>query len=132
MTLDQLTTFDINELKEIHNKFYRNEYEFPFETVNKIAEAFVIRDDINDEIITFGAIELSAELVFITNKDFSVRARRDALLQMLNKLKQVGSAYKFDGLHCTIQNPHWLQQLKKYGFVEARGKYLYLRLNANG
>ena len=125
MTVRDLNPMDMNELKRIHAQFFQHEFDFP-NFLNGYLCSFIIEDD--KGIVTAGGIRPILESVVITNKNRSIRARVDALKQMLNISQYVCHTHRYDQLHCFIQDEQWYEQLVKYGFNPTVGKSLVLNV----
>lgn len=118
---------DIDELRKIHEKHYSSEFSFSDFASGFIA-AFVVEDSESNTIITAGGIRAIVECVAITDKDISVRDRREALYKLLQACAFHTTSKGYNGLHAFIQNDDWLRQLKKVGFKETAGKSLVMPL----
>jgi len=117
---------DINKLRIIHEKFYREEFQFP-DFFRRYHAAFVIEDDLHN-IITAGGIRPIAESVAITNKDMSVKVRREALHELLKAHMYATMQCRYDQLHCFIQDETWLKHLQRVGFHTTAGQALVMEL----
>jgi hypothetical protein len=126
MTLRAINPNDINKLKIIHEKFYKDEFEFP-DFFNKYLSAFVVIDEY-DNIITGGGVRVIAEAVAITNKSYPINERRLALYDILMASACISNVNGFGQLHAFIQDDKWLRHLKKVGFNETAGKSIVLNL----
>ena len=117
-----LTIEDIEKLKEIHQKYY-SDFEFP--DFSKFLCSFAVTDESN-RIITGGGVKPIAESILLTDKQFSARDRRIALLQILQASMFVIGKAGYDQLHAFIKDEKWSVQLKKYGFRNCKGEALYI------
>jgi len=124
MTLRPLTLEDTNELKEIHRKFFSQEFEFP-DFFNNYLSSFVVTDT-NNEILVGGGVRVIAEAVLITNKDFSPKKRREALLTTLQASMFTSNLRGFDQLHAFVQDERWLNHLERIGFRKSKGQALVI------
>lgn len=115
---------DFTELKKIHEKFYKDEFEFP--DFARFLFSFVVTD--NNGIISAGGIRLIPEAILITDKDRSVRIRKAALLSILTALAFITDKEGYDQIHAFIQDRSWEKHLKKMGFQDCKGHALYLNL----
>ena len=115
---------DLYQLKEIHQKFYENEFNFPDFFENFLC-VFTVVDD-NDNIISTGGVRTIIEAVAITDKDKSVRARRVALYELLAASQYVINRSGYNELHAFIQDPIWREHLIKAGFVPTKGNALVI------
>jgi hypothetical protein len=108
--------------KDIHEKFYKEEFSFPgFGNIN--FPAFGLVNDSN-KLITVGGVRPIAEMILLTDKETSTRARFYALQEALNFGKYLTRAKGLDQLHAFVQEDQWANQLRKYGFVDCIGKAL--------
>lgn len=116
---------DSNRLKEIHEKYYKDEFKLEdFLTCNT---AMSILDD-NKDIITTVGFRHFVEIIGITNKDKSPRLRREALLEALRALKFAIGQQNHTQLHAFVQDEIWLNQLKRVGFKSCKGSALFLEI----
>jgi len=128
MTVRLMEDHDLLPLNRIHKEFYEKEFAFPFNGDNKLLDKYVITDE-KGEIITFGALELSLEAIVITNKLIDVRERREAFHKLLHCLQFCATRKGFNSFHATAQENVWAKQLiKRFGFKECKGKFLYLEV----
>lgn len=126
MIIREFRSSDLAALRQIHESFYKNEFEFP-DWVNGFIAAFIVADD-NDKPITAGGIRPILEAIAITDKSFSSRVRRAALNQILSASSYVAKNCNHNQLHAFIQANGWECQLLKHGFKPCKGKALYLNL----
>lgn len=124
MNIRSLQTNDINELKRIHELYFREEFEFP-DFLNGYYCVFVVTDDSNS-IITAGGVRPIAESVIITNQDYSVRKRMDALNKLLDASRFTCNQSGYNQLHAFIQNKTWLTQLYDKGFRPTKGESIVI------
>ena len=110
---------DINELTEIHSKYFDKEFALPDFLLNYLC-AITIEDDRG--IITIGGVRNIAEILTVTNKDRSVRVRYEALIKMLQVLTYVAQVNNHTQLHAFIQDPIWEKHLINHGFNPTKGK----------
>jgi len=127
MIIREPTPEDWNELRNIHAKFYANEFRFEDFWRAAISVFAVINDD-NNRIVTAGAVRPIAEMVAITNKDTSVRARQKGLNQMLLIANHLLRDTPMNQLHVFIQDKKWEDQLLRHGFSRTMGNALYINL----
>lgn len=114
---------DIDELRRIHEKHYSSEFSFD-DFISGFISAFVIEE--NNRIISAGGIRSIVECVAITDKDISVRDRREALYQLLSASIFHTTSNGYNQLHAFIQDETWLKHLKRAGFKETVGKSIVL------
>jgi len=120
-----VTQYDYTKLKEIHEKFYKDEFILP-DFINNYLLGFVVEEHGN--IITIGGIRTIAEVILVTDKSQSVRVRRDSLLEALRVAVLTARNNKFDQIHAFIQDPKWKRHLEKVGFHETKGTALVLEI----
>lgn len=115
---------DLQEIKRIHEQFYKEE--FPFPDLSKFINTFVVT--IDDEIVTAGGLKPCVEAILLTDLDKSV-SKRVRALEMMNGINQfiaINSGY--NQIHAFVQNPVWKAVLKQYNFKDAKGEALVLNL----
>lgn len=120
----ELRTTDIEELKRIHEKYYKDEFDFP--NFFKFLCAYVVEEE--GKIITAGGIRTIVECIGITNKDLSVRERRNGLGYILNASKYFTQRNGFEQLHCFVQDESWMKHLLNSGFKKTTGQSLVLEI----
>ena len=120
-----ITQDDYTQLKELHEKFYKDEFTLP-DFVKNYLLGFVVEEHGN--IITIGGIRTIAEVILVTDKSQSVRVRRDSLLEALRVAALTARNNKFDQIHAFIQDPKWKRHLEKVGFHETKGTALVLEI----
>lgn len=117
---------DLEKLKEIHEKYYKNEFDY-IDFYDKFLCAFVVVED--NHIIIAGGLRTILESVIITDKNASTRRKREALIEMLLASKHFAEKYDYHELHAFVQDPDWEKHLiKKVGFVPTKGHSLVLSL----
>jgi hypothetical protein len=122
-----LSERDLPKLLDIHRNFYEKEFIFPELNDPKWLGKYVVTDDY-DNVILFGGVRLLAESVAMTDKRYSVRERKAALIKLLQASLFVSSHLNFDQLHAFIQDETWSKHLKKYGFKPCKGAPLVINL----
>ena len=123
MNFRNLTPRDINPIKEIHEKYYKDEFSLE-DFFHNINYPIIIEED--NQIILAAGMRPIIESVAITNKDLSVRQRREALLLALRWMIVKTKESNEHGLHCFVQDEPWINILKKYGFRPTKGQSLVL------
>jgi len=114
---------DIEILKEIHERYYKNE--FPFDDfIGRFFECMVAED--NGKIISACSLRTLIEAVMITDKNIDHKLRREALLRILHTSLLVAGRTGHPSVQAFIQDETWEKQLKRYGFRECKGKALYI------
>ena len=126
MILRKLERNDVEELRIIHEKFFSKEFPFA-DLFDKSLSSLVVTDD-EEKIITGGQVRVIAESVIITNKDYPIKDKREALQEMLRALMFTANLKGFNQLHAFIQDENWERHLKRYGFKKTKGQALVLNL----
>lgn len=121
MNLRAMTREDLNELYRIHNKFYKDEFEFP-DFQRQFLNAFVIEHD--GTIVTAGGVRKITEAVAITNKELSIIERADGLRELLGALIYTAHSEGFHEIHAFIQDENWKKVLLKSKFKRTKGEAL--------
>lgn len=116
---------DMIQLKEIHEKYYKEEFPLA-DFCTAFIDFFVVVED--DVIITAGGVRAIAESILMTNKDMSPRTRQRALLQMLQTQLFTCSKLKFTQLHAFVQDKTWENHLKDVGFKDCKGHPLFIEV----
>jgi len=119
MNIRTVTPEDMDTIRRIHKLFYEGEFNFP-ET--HYLSAFIIEED--GVMITTGGIRLITELIAVTNKDISVKKRREALVMLLQASSFVCDKLGYEHIHAFVQDENWYNQLIKRGFHTPKGKAL--------
>lgn len=122
MEIRALEPRDIKELRGIHEKFYKEEFEFP-DFFKKFLCAFVVLD--NERIVSGGGVRLIPEVVLVTDQEVTARKRITALNEVLLASKFIAGKAGFDQIHAFIQDDNWLNILKKSQFQTCRGQAVY-------
>ena len=121
---------DLPQVKRIHEKFYEKEFSFE-DFASKYLSSFIVHDD-NGEIITAGGVRTIAEVVLVTDKDRSVRERKDALVIAQNASKYIAGNTGHDIIVAFIQDDDWLKHLMKVGFDKTKGISIFSPVNVKG
>jgi hypothetical protein len=114
---------DLKQLSEIHDKFYKDEFPLSDFFNHPFGQVTVTE---NDKIICAASTREILELIAVTNKDFSVRKRREALLMVLQSSMFLAARTDFNQLHAFIQDEKWMKHLGEYGFKKTKGQSLVL------
>lgn len=101
------------------------EFDFP-DFLTGFLCAFVVEQ--NDNIICAGGVRNLAEVVLVTDKDFSVRDRRSSLYTVLDASLFIAGKKGHDSIHAFITDEVWLEQLTRIGFHNVKGKALIMEL----
>lgn len=123
MNLRSLTASDISELKLIHDKHFSSEFNFPDFT--KFFGTFCILDD-DERIILAGGCKPLMEAILITDKDRSVKERKEALLMALSTSEGLCNVVGDNQLHAFVKDEFFAKHLRKYGFKNTSGESLVL------
>lgn len=110
---------DLHIIYKVWAKHFRDQFEFP-DFVKDFLCTFTVMDE--DKVIAVAGVKPILESIIIVDKDFSTRARRSALLQILSTSEFVGKQHGFNQLHAFIQEEQYLEQLKRYGFELTKGQ----------
>ena len=118
---------DLDQLKEIHEKYYREEFRFP-DFYRNFLSTFKLVDK-SGNLLLAGGVKTFAELILITNLDESI-SRTDRVISQVTAM-QLGTHSAFsaghDLLYCSaIPNTKWEQQLIDVGFKPSSGNMLYI------
>lgn len=116
---------DLARLKEIHEKFYKKEFNFPDFTKHFIC-AYVVEED--GRIITAGGIRTIVECIVITDKDLTARERYYGLGYILNASRYFTEQSNYDQLHAFVKDITWEDHLIKKGFNKTEGQSLVLEI----
>jgi hypothetical protein len=115
---------DLDELKCIHEKYFKNQFNFP-DFMNYIC-VFVIED--SQGIITAGGIRDIAECTALTNMSRSPTDRIKALYQLLDASTFVCRKVGYDQMYVWSQNSKYTKRLMKNKFRPPQGQTLILDL----
>lgn len=125
MIVREIKEEDFKNARIIWEKYYSTEFTFP-DFVDQFLCSFVVEE--KDSIVCIGGVRTIAEAVILTNKDHSVKLRREAIFRILREglysLKNQG----YNQLHAFIQDRTWQRHLEKLGFSETKGKSLFLEI----
>jgi hypothetical protein len=124
MKIRELQGHDIDQIQKIHTKHYKDEFGIA-DLYDKNIETFVVTDDEN-KVICAASIRLILEAVLITDKDRTVRERREALFRVLNAAEFISKQHNFSQLHVFVQDEIWRQHLERVGFKPTAGQALVL------
>jgi hypothetical protein len=114
---------DLEQLKIIHERYYKEEFSIS-EFYQNFLNLFSVVED--DKIISVGGVRLIAESVIVTDKGYSARQRREALLMMLQSQTFITGRNNYHQLHAFIQDKNWEKQLLEYGFKPCKGDAVYI------
>ena len=121
MILRNLTEKDIPTLQKIHAEFFSHEFNFnEFLDANLICATVAVSN--TNEIIAVGGLRVLLEESIIQNKFFDVRDRREAVYKIHQSLLVTAGKNGHTGIHAFIQDPKWLNHLRRFGFRETKGR----------
>lgn len=124
MIIRALYPRDFDQVKRIHEKFYKNEFDIS-EFRSKFLGSFVVLDD-NEKVICAGGVRTLAEIILVTDKDISAKVRRKALYETLQVSSCICNRSGYSQLHAFVQDESWLRHLTKAGFVTTKGRSLVI------
>ena len=122
----ELRESDVEKIRQIHARYYEDEFDFP-DFFNNFICSFLVTND-NNDIVCAGGVRNIAESIVITNKGLSVRTRVNALSQALNASKFIAKKSNQVELHAFVKDPTWHEHLLKVGFSPVKGTTLVLEL----
>ncbi len=118
---------DLEQVKRIHEKFYKNQFPLP-DFFNNFVCAFSVIE--NDKLILSGGVRTILETIAITDKDNPVRLRAKSLFELLSAMEYISDRNGYKELHTTvIDDPVWEKQLKSVGFQNVKGNVLVLEIS---
>lgn len=126
MEIRSILNSDIEKLKEIHAKFFQDEFPFP-DFTRDFHCVFSVTDD-GGNIISSGGVRSIAESIIITDKNFPIKERREALIKMLQAHSFIAAHHGYDALHAFIQDNAWKRHLTAHGFRPTVGQSIILPL----
>ena len=114
MNVRVLESKDIEEIRELHEKFYSH-LEFP-DFLNDCLFAFVVTDEF-DDIVIAGKIRPIAEVILVTNKNKNRTKIGRALIEARNVSLYIGNKFKLGELIAFVKNNDgYIRHLLKHGF----------------
>jgi hypothetical protein len=114
---------DLEQLKIIHERYYKEEFSLNEFMGNFLGLFSAVEDD---KIISIAGVRTIAESIMVTDKSFSARQRRDVLLKMLQTQSFITGRSGYNQLHAFVQDENWERQLKDYGFKPCKGNALFI------
>lgn len=114
---------DIIKAREIWERFFRNDFEFP-DFFNGYLAACVVEKE--GEIICVGGVRTITELVALTDKEKNVRDRVRSLKKLLEASIYFSTKTGHEHLHTFSKGDIWINQLTKAGFSPCNGTALYI------
>lgn len=118
------TPDDLEEIKRIHDLFYKETHELP-NFMNFLC-AFIIEDE--QGIVTAGGVRDIAEVIAVTNKTRDSVDRAKALYHLRDASAFVCKSQGYDRMHIWSQDPKYSKRLQKNGFRPAPGQSLIIDL----
>lgn len=113
---------DIEKLKVIWEKFYKDDFIFP--NFGKFLVAYLVEDN-NGNVITGGGINLISEAVIFTDKSKNVNCRTNAIKELLDAGVYFSKKNGYDQIHASITDPNWCNFLEnRFGFRPINGRML--------
>jgi hypothetical protein len=126
MRIRELQIGDLNQIKEIHEKFFSKEFDLP--DFQHFLAAFIITDT-EDRIVTAGGIRSILEMVAVTDKALAPIVRRSAYFNILNACLYMAHKNDYEQIHVFAQGDRWIEALKKIGFRNTKGHSLVMDVN---
>lgn len=120
--LSALTPEDLRMVEELHARDFAEEFDLPDFTHGFLA-AFKITDA-KGKVIAVSGVKPIAESIVLTDKEASVRQRREALIEILQASTYVCKKFDFTQLHCFITDEEYKKHLQKFGFKPTKGQAL--------
>lgn len=124
MVIRAINPNDLPQLKLIHDKHFKDQFDFP-NFLNNYLCAYLVEDD-DGNIIVGGGVKTIAESVVITNMDLSVRERMMGLQNIQQINQYICNKFNYNELHAFVQNDDWAHHLTNVGFNPVVGKCLVL------
>lgn len=117
---------NLKQVKEIHEKHYKEEFNFP-DFCHKYIDLFSISND-DGKVICAGGIRTILESVIITDLSLPKTERVKALQIMHQATTFATSRLGYSEFHVFIQDSNYERQLIKSGFVPTKGKCLVYKV----
>lgn len=119
MNIRYLQSTDADQIYNIYHNFF-SDMEFP-DFYGNFHAVFVVENESNNgshnRIIAIGGLKPIAEAVVLTNQDFSVRDRMEALLHILNGVTYAAEKTKYNQIHAFAWEPEYIRHLtERMGF----------------
>jgi|SRR5215469_5276851 len=119
-----LTDEDLNRIRFLHSRYYKDE--FPFPDFRTFATTFKVLND-DGEIITAGGIKYNPEIILVTDQSINSANRAFALTAALQIAQYFISSHGHNLLYASVVNgSKWHEQLINYGFRDSVGKHLVI------
>lgn len=115
---------DLDQLREIHSKYYADQFNFP-DFFDYLC-AFVIEDE--HGIVTAGGVRDIPEVIALTDKTRDPKDRVDALYQLLDASIYTARKLDYEQLYVFSQDPRYANRIRRSGFRPHRGQALIIDL----
>jgi len=126
MNIRALTKDDIEELNQLHDRFFDGEFERPDFTKGYLG-AFIIEDN-DGKVVMGGGVRPIAETILVTDKSRNPHLLGDALLEALRYALFTSSRFNIDELIAFVKDDNYAKHLIKHGFVRRIGTALMMEL----
>src|SRR6266436_2305278 len=114
MVIRSIERYDVIKLQEIWQKWYKQQLPFP-DFFDHCLCAFVVVED--DQLIAGGGVKTIAEVITLTDKNFSARKRSSALAEILEASRFVAGKNGYHNLNAFVYDDKWREHLiKRVGF----------------
>lgn len=107
---------DVKEIQKLHDKYY-SQFEFPKFFNKVIINAFVIEDE-TSEVVMAGAVERTAEIVLVTNKEKSRIKIGKALVEAQRCSAFTCAVNNIRDMYAFVDNDEYANHLKQHGFID--------------
>lgn len=127
-SIRNINLHDFDEIKKIHEKFYKEEFDFP-DFLDKYLFVAVVEKD--KQIICAGGVRTIAESIIVTDKGVDFNDKIQALAMMYDASVYFTKQYGYDELHAFIQDKDrgtWRKWLQKAGFNPTKGQCLLINI----
>lgn len=115
MDIHYIEPTDADQIYNIYLNYF-SDMEFP-DFYHKFHCTFKVINNANGNIIAVGGIRPIAEAVVLTNKDYSVRDRMDALLKIFAGVQYAAEKLDYNYLHAFAYDEEYVKHLiKRIGF----------------
>jgi N-acetylglutamate synthase-like GNAT family acetyltransferase len=124
MTIRQLEQTDIPKLAELHDKYFKDQYQFD-KLFENLLGSFIIESD--DQIVCAGGVKTITESILVTNKDLDLSTKLEGLNQALQINEFICRKAGYNQLHAFLSDDVvWRAWLKKVGFRKCNSVAYYL------
>lgn len=112
------------QIADIHNRFYKSEFELS--ELDRLTCGFTAVDN-NDRVICAGGIRTIMEMLIVTDKESNLNERQVALYDMLTTAMNSTRSAGYKELTAFVQDEKWARYLIKHvGFKPTAGKSLVI------